>query len=258
MSVTPLTGPDGRAGATLPPPPQDQAPVRLVVCEDDRELRNILLAGLPRFGIDARGAADGRALDEALLDHRPTVVVLDIGLPGEDGLAIARRLRAVGGAPIGIILLTARGTLEDRLEGLKDGADVYFVKPVDLRELAFAVRNLHRRVSPPPATAPTEDLYSLDVLHSQLNLPSGEQVALTATELRILQALALKPGEVVERIDLLKHLHLPMDLPGMQRLETQISRLRSKVRQKIGADPLPLHARHGVGYAFLANLRLQA
>jgi DNA-binding response OmpR family regulator len=244
--------------ATLPPPSPGQPTVRLVVCEDDRELRSILLTGLPHFGIDARGAADGHALDEALLDHRPTVVVLDIGLPGEDGLAIARRLRAVGGPPLGIILLTARGTLEDRLEGLRDGADAYFVKPVDLRELAFAVRNLHRRVSPPSTEQPAEGGYTLDTLHSQLNLPSGEQVVLTATELRILQALALKPGEVVERVDLLKSLRLPMDLPGMQRLETQISRLRSKVRQLSGSEPLPLHARHGVGYAFLANLRLLA
>ena len=238
--------------------PPDQAAIRLVVCEDDRELRNILLTGLPHFGIDARGVADGTALDAVLLDHRPTVVVLDIGLPGEDGLAIARRLRAVGGPPMGIIMLTARGSLDDRLEGLKDGADVYFVKPVDLRELAFAVRNLHRRVSPVSTEEPAEGIYTLDTLHSQLNLPSGEQVVLTATELRILQALALKPGEVVERIDLLKSLRLPMDLPGMQRLETQISRLRSKVRLKSTSDPLPLHARHGVGYAFLAHLRLQA
>ena len=258
MTLTAL--PETHAGrpTALPLSREGLATIRLVVCEDDRELRTILLAGLPHFGIDARGVADGTALDAVLLDHRPTVVVLDIGLPGEDGLAIARRLRAVGGPPMGIIMLTARGSLDDRLEGLKEGADVYFVKPVDLRELAFAVRNLHRRVSPPSTERPTEGVYTLDTLHSLLNLPSGEQVALTASELRILQALALKPGEVVERIDLLKSLHLPMDLPGMQRLETQISRLRSKVRLKSTSDPLPLHARHGVGYAFLAHLRLQA
>jgi len=258
MTLTAL--PETHAGrpTALPLSREGLATIRLVVCEDDRELRTILLAGLPHFGIDARGVADGTALDAVLLDHRPTVVVLDIGLPGEDGLAIARRLRAVGGPPMGIIMLTARGSLDDRLEGLKDGADVYFVKPVDLRELAFAVRNLHRRVSPPSTERPTEGVYTLDTLHSLLNLPSGEQVALTASELRILQALALKPGEVVERIDPLKSLHLPMDLPGMQRLETQISRLRSKVRLKSTSDPLPLHARHGVGYAFLAHLRLQA
>jgi len=245
-----------RLASGIPGPGADAGEVRLVVCEDDRELLGILLAGLPHFGIAARGVQDGEALDQALLEHRPTVVILDIGLPGEDGLSIARRLRAVGGSPMGIILLTARGGLEDRIEGLRDGADVYFVKPVDLRELAFAVRNLHRRVSPPPQGAAAAGVYTLDALHSQLGLPSGEQVPLTATELCILQALALKPGEVVDRVDLLRSLRLPMDLPGMQRLETQISRLRSKVRQKSGAQPLPLHARHGIGYAFLAHLRM--
>ena len=258
MTLNALPGTDAGDPSALPFPREGQSALRLVVCEDDPDLLAILLAGLPHFGIDARGVANGEALDRALVQHRPTVVVLDIGLPGEDGLSIARRLRAAGGAPIGIILLTARGALDDRLEGLRDGADVYFVKPVDLRELAFAVRNLHRRVSPPAQEEAGVGVYTLDPLHSQLGLPTGEQVPLTATELRILQALAQNPGEVVERVDLLRNLQLPMDLPGMQRLETQISRLRSKVRKHSGAESLPLHARHGVGYAFLAHLRLHA
>ena len=256
-----MTAPIARAlhsKGPLPVPAVAASDVRLVVCEDDAELRGILLAGLPHFGIDAKGVRTGEDLDEVLLQHQPTVVVLDIGLPGEDGLSIARRLRAANRAPMGIILLTARGALEDRLEGLKDGADVYFVKPVDLRELAFAVRNLHRRVSPVLQEAPTGAIYTLDPLHSQLGLPTGEQVPLTAKELRILLTLAKAPGEVVERLDLLRSLQLPMDLPGMQRLETQISRLRSKVRKESGAQPLPLHARHGVGYAFLGNLRMHS
>lgn len=257
MRTTPSPRPDRSASAILPLPNPDRATIRLVVCEDDRELREILLSGLTHFGVEAMGVADGAALDEALLDYRPTVVVLDIGLPGEDGLSIARRLRAVGGPPIGVIMLTARGSLEDRLEGLKDGADVYFVKPVDLRELAFAVRNLHRRVSLLPAAEATDGCYTLDVLHSLLGLPSGERVPLTATELRILSAMALHPGAVVERVTLLQHLHQPLDLAALQRLETHISRLRSKVRKVAGAEPLPIHARQGLGYAFLAELRMQ-
>jgi DNA-binding response OmpR family regulator len=231
--------------------------IPLVICEDDRELRGILLAGLPHFGINPRGAANALELDDLLVSHRPTVVILDIGLPGEDGLSISRRLRAAGGPPLGVIMLTARGALEDRLEGLKDGADVYFVKPVDLRELAFAVRNLHRRVSR-PAGEVDDEAYVLDPVHSTLTLPSGPQLLLTTTELRILRALALNPGGVVERITLLNYLNQPEDLHAMQRLETHISRLRHKVRQLPGAEPLPLHARHGVGYAFLAPLRIRA
>ncbi len=119
--------------------------IPIVICEDDEELRRILVVGLRYFGIDACGVGDGVALDTALAADRATVVVLDIGLPGEDGLSIARRLSASSSSLMGIILLTARGSMEDRTQGICSGADAYFVKPVDLRELASAVQNLHRR-----------------------------------------------------------------------------------------------------------------
>ena len=239
----------------MPPLSSHSDRIPLLICEDEAELRAILVTGLAYFGIDARAVADGVALDAALQRQRPSVVVLDIGLPGENGLAIARRLSAPGNPPLGIIMLTARGTLDDRLEGMQDGADVYFVKPVDLRELAGAIRNLHQRVR--QATGPAQSAYSLDALHSTLGLPTGQHVSLTTTELRLLQLLALNPGEVVARSALLENLEQPQDLPAMQRLETQISRLRSKVRQVKGADPLPIQASHGVGYAFRAPLWLR-
>ena len=238
---------------TLRPPASERIP--LVICEDDAELRSILVAGLAYFQIDATGVGDAGALDEALAAIRPTVVVLDIGLPGEDGLSIARRLSVSHPSALGIILLTARGSLDDRLEGLKDGADVYFVKPVDLRELACAVQNLHQRVRQTGAASPST--YSLDALHSTLGLPTGEKVTLTATELCLLQVLALNPGAVVPRAVLLRKLQQPQDLPALQRLETHISRLRGKVRQIKGSEPLPIQASHGVGYAFRAPLWLR-
>ena len=239
-----------------PSPLPSPETIPLAVCEDDRELRAILQAGLAHFGIEVLGAEDGPALDRLLAEHPLSVVVLDIGLPGEDGLSIARRLRAAEGPPLGLIMLTARGALEDRLSALKEGVDAYFVKPVDLRELALAVRNLHRRLTQPPQTNPP-GAYSLDATHSTLRLPSGGQVPLSATELRLLQVLALNPGEVVERSALLHNLQQPMDAPAMQRLEALISRLRGKVRQLDGTEPLPLQACHGIGYSFLAPLQLQ-
>jgi len=232
--------------------------IPLIICEDDLELRAILVAGLAHFGIDTRGVGDGVALAAAIEEQRPSVIVLDIGLPGEDGRSIARRLSSANGPALGIILLTARGALEDRIDGMKAGADAYFVKPVDLRELACAVQNLHRRVCPPVDPVSPEGAYSLDALHSTLALPTGERIPLTATELRVLQLLALNPGEVVERADLLRNLHQPVDPPAMQRLETHISRLRGKIRQIQGAEPLPIQASHGIGYTFLAPLRLQS
>ncbi len=240
-----------------PSPLSSLESIPLAICEDDRELCEILQAGLIHFGIQVLAAAEGRALDLLLAEHHPAVVVLDIGLPGEDGLSIARRLRAKEGPPLGLIMLTARGALEDRLAALKEGVDAYFVKPVDLRELALAIRNLHRRLTQPLQAEPAPGSYSLDATHSTLRLPSGEQVSLSATELRLLQVLALNPGEVVQRSALLHNLQQPVDAPAMQRLEAHISRLRGKVRQQEGAAPLPLQACHGIGYSFLAPLQLQ-
>ncbi|NTW87149.1 MAG: response regulator transcription factor [Holophagaceae bacterium] len=240
-----------------PSPLPSTETIPLAVCEDDRELRTILQAGLAHFGIEVLGAEDGPALDRLLAEHPLSVVVLDIGLPGEDGLSIARRLRAAEGPRLGLIMLTARGALEDRLAALKEGVDAYFVKPVDLRELAFSVRNLHRRLTQPAQATPPPGSYSLNATHSTLRLPSGGQVSLSATELRLLQVLALNPGEVVQRSALLKNLQQAVDAPAMQRLEAHISRLRGKVRQQSGAEPLPLQACHGIGYSFLAPLQLQ-
>jgi DNA-binding response OmpR family regulator len=233
-------------------------PISLLICEDDEEFLEILVSGLGHLGLGAVGVSDAPSLDAAFRERRPSVVILDIGLPGEDGLSIARRLRAPGPAPVGIILLSARGMLEDRIQGLRDGADLYFVKPVDLEELALAVRNLHRRMrlasqTEVPAVQP---IHALDSLRSQLVFPSGTPLSLTATELRILEVLAQCPGNCVDRDAILDNLGQPQDLAAMQRLETAISRLRAKARR--AGESLPLHARHGSGYAFLALLKVSA
>jgi len=233
-------------------------PITILICEDDEEFLEILVSGLGHLGLSAVGVPDAPSLDAAFRERRPSVVILDIGLPGEDGLSIARRLRGPGPAPVGIILLSARGMLEDRIQGLREGADLYFVKPVDLEELALAVRNLHRRMRlTVQAQVPVaQPVHALDPLRSQLVFPSGTSLPLTATELRILELLARCPGDSVDRDAILDHLGQPQDLAAMQRLETAISRLRAKARRS--GESLPLHARHGSGYAFLAALAVQA
>jgi len=210
-------------------------------------MREFLVAGLAPFGIQAVGAAHGAALDAALAETGPDIVILDIGLPGEDGYAIAGRLRR-GHPRLGIIMLTGRDRLEDRIKGLDGGADLYFAKPVDLRELAAAIGSLYRRVGPARPRG-----WRLDRLESALHTPDGVRVELTDLELRFLGPLLERPGEVVDREELFQALEQRPDIYAVRRLETMVSRLRGKVLRLSPGAPLPVRARHGRGYAFLGE-----
>ncbi|MBI1753434.1 MAG: response regulator transcription factor [Acidobacteria bacterium] len=226
-------------------------PIRVVACEDHPVMREFLIEGLASFGIATAGVADGPALRAHLEAHQADIVILDIGLPGEDGYAIAADLRQVR-PHLGIIMLTARDQTDDRVQGLDAGADLYFSKPVDLRELASAIGSLQRRLAlsrPEPSPA----RWRLDGLRSSLVTPSGVAVALTDNELRFLTPLLDQPGEVVDREALsqaLEHIH---DIYAMRRMETMLSRLRAKVQKASPGEPLPVRARHGRGYAFLSE-----
>lgn len=234
---------------TWPTPSAPAAPsgVRVLVCEDSPHMRDYLVTGLEHFGIFAAGAANGGALDEALEAREPRIVILDVGLPGEDGFSIAQRLRRER-PHLGIIMLTARDGLEDRIRGLDGGADLYFAKPVDLRELASAIGSLHRRLGGPAPRA-----WRLDRPGSRLHSPGGVPVDLTDLELRFLSPLLDRPGEVVEREDLFLALDQHPDIYAIRRMETMVSRLRSKVLRLCPGEPLPVKARHGRGYAFLVD-----
>src|ERR1035438_2349057 len=128
--------------------------IRVVTCEDQAVMRAYLVNGLARLEIKAFGVCDGIELDAFLAANQVDIVILDIGLPGEDGYSIATRLRQER-PYLGIIMLTARDQTDDRVLGLDCGADLYFAKPVDIRELASALGSLHRRLRlNRPAAAP--------------------------------------------------------------------------------------------------------
>lgn len=223
---------------------------KVFACEDSRLMREYLVKGLDHFGITVTGVASGRALDEAMAIAEPDIVILDIGLPDEDGYSIATRLRRQR-PHIGIIMLTARGKLDDRVRGLDCGADLYFAKPVDLRELASALGSLYRRLASVQKPAP--GAWRLDSAKSCLLAPSGTSVDLTDNELRFLTPLLASSGEVVDRDDLARALDQLPDIYAMRRMETLLSRLRSKVQRLCPEEPLPVRARHGRGYAFLST-----
>ena len=228
-----------------------QRNIRVVTCEDHPVMREYIVSGLARLGITAVGVCDGIELNAYLGVHATDIVILDIGLPGEDGYSIATRLRQ-DRPLIGIVMLTSRGQTEDKVQGLDCGADLYFSKPVDIRELASALGSLHRRLSlSGPATGSAR--WRLDPVRSSLITPSGVEVPLTDNEHRFLTPLLEQPGEVVDRDLLSKALDQIPDIYAMRRMETMLSRLRSKVQKASPEEALPVRARHGRGYAFLSG-----
>lgn len=221
--------------------------LRIIVVEDNHELRDILVAGLRHFGHRPLGVGDGRALDEALADSPADIVVLDLGLPGEDGIAIARRLRQ--DCSCGIVMVTARGRLDERVAGRETGADLYFVKPVDIRELNAALINLAQRLSNKP-----HPVWRFVAQTSTLLTPRGVPVLLTAQECILMQTLVETQGANVSRKAIFRALNQPDDIYADKRLEALVSRLRGKVKSADAASELPVRARHNLGYAFLAEV----
>jgi DNA-binding response OmpR family regulator len=226
---------------------------KVIACEDSSLMRAYIAAGLSYFGIPVVGVSNGRALDRALEEEEPDIVLLDIGLPDEDGYSIAERLRRER-PHLGIIMLTARDHVDDRVKGLDCGADLYFAKPANMRELASAIGSLHRRLSN-QHSAEKIGTWCLNALKSCLITPSGLAVDLTDNELRFLAPLLDHPGEVVDREVLSCALGQKLDMYAMRRMETLVSRLRTKVQKANPGEPLPVRARHGRGYAFLGKVK---
>jgi two-component system OmpR family response regulator len=249
---------------------------RIAVVEDEAPLRADLVEYLSACGHDVIGCGDGKELDRAL-DERPVeIIILDINLPGEGGFSIAGRLRSH--SDVGIIMLTARGLNVDRVVGLEVGADVYMVKPVELRELEAQVRTLARRMraaqaaspaaesrpvqdtsppqaaSPAPQSAPTEWIY--DQLTWTLITPGGKSIKLTGNERVFVSLLVTRPGEPVSRDEIFRALGKRGWDPADRSVDSMVRRLRAKGDQAFG-HPLPIESVHSIGYAFAAPVGLR-
>lgn len=233
---------------------------RIAVVEDEASLRADVVEYLSVCGHEAIGCGDGTELDQALARDGIDIVILDVNLPGEDGFSIAKRLR--DHSDIGIIMLTARGVNVDRVVGLEIGADVYMVKPVELRELEAQVRTLARRlrvtvaaIAAPAPCAPA-GIWSYDQLTWALTAPDGNVVKLTSNE-RVFVALLVKhPGEPVSRDDIFQALGKRQWDPGDRSVDSMVRRLRAKAEDALGRE-LPIEAVHGTGYAFAAPVVLR-
>ncbi len=227
--------------------PASESRIQVAVCEDHDALRNILVSVLPEYGLRFFGVPSAEALDRLMAERQVDLVVLDIGLPGEDGFSAASRLR-LERPGLGIVMLTARALVADRVHGLNLGADLYFVKPVDIEELAAALVSLHRRLS--PLRAPRTLRWTLAEGETMLETPEGSRVGLTANEGVFLSAVMRKPGTPLERRDLFEALGWASSPLTDKRLETLVSRLRNKVSRAAPGTVFPLRTIHAVGYAF--------
>lgn len=229
---------------------------RIAVVEDEASLRGDLVEYLSACGHAVTGCEDGAALDRALAVHPVDMVILDVNLPGENGFSIAKRLR--DHSEIGIIMLTARGVNVDRVVGLEIGADVYLVKPVELRELEAQVRTLARRIQaappapmPAPAAAPHPTGWVYDQVAWALVAPGGAALKLTANERIFVNLLVERPGEPVSRADIFRALGKREWDVGDRSVDSMVRRLRAKGEETLGGE-LPIEAVHGTGYAFAA------
>ena len=209
----------------------------ILFVEDDREISALVSRFLRTNDFRVTAAGDGREMARALDESRVDLIVLDIMLPGEDGLSLCRRLRATSSVPI--VMLTARGEDIDRIIGLEMGADDYLAKPFNPRELLARIRAVLRRSAAVPASAAGRSAalgfmgWRLDPALRQLHDPAGARVALTGAEFDLLLAFCEHPRRVLSRDQLLDLTQGRVAGP----FERSIDVLVSRIRQKIETDP---------------------
>lgn len=221
----------------------------VLVVEDHADLCEEIVSYLQARGMTVRAAENGRTMDEALAVRQPDVILLDLGLPEEDGVLIARRLMAAG--KTGVIIITARGRVEDRILGLNAGADIYLTKPLDMRELEAAIGSVMRRreKEEQPLPPPAAGAWRLEATRWRLVAPGGGVVALSEAEVRLLSPFFETPAVIVDRRTLAERLEV--DGRGIDLL---VHRLRRKVELEAG-EALPLRTMRSRGYAFAAPVQ---
>jgi two-component system response regulator MprA len=216
----------------------------VLVVEDDGAVRRALERALPLHGLRVVSAADGLEAFSSMAAEPPEVIVLDVGLPGPDGLSILRRLRD-DGSPVPVLMLTARDAVVDRVAGLESGADDYLTKPFALEELVARIRALlRRRVTPevPQRRRVADVVIDLDahVVHR-----AGHDIMLSPTEFAILELLVDPPGRIVTREHLSDVLWDGVEV-GANALDQHVAGLRRRLEADGGSRVV--HTVRGVGY----------
>ena len=237
---------------------------RIAIVEDDTDQLHNMEEFLLDCGYDVWGVGSAEAFYKGFTLHPVDVVILDVGLPGEDGLSVASLLKSK--PEVGVIILSARDSLTDRLAGMRAGADRYFVKPVNLLELAANIDATASRLLPTaaamvggqtaavPSAMPAAS-WVLAAKDWALTSPQGKCLRLTTHELMFMQQLIRADGQPVSKRDLSDHLFGSRAQNGAERLNLLLTRLRKKAAEAFD-EPLPVKTLHQIGYAFAAEAQL--
>lgn len=233
--------------------------VHLLVVDDDTGVLDLLRRYFTGQGFEVSAAANGTEMRGALARTTIDLVLLDLGLPGEDGFELTRQLRkSWNGA---LIIITGRGESVDRVVGLELGADDYVTKPFDLRELLARVRSVLRRATPSTSSSDNQAAFQFDnfLLLPQsrtLRTTQGDTIGLTTGEYELLRVLVEHPNRVLSRDDLMEHIHGRNAGPFDRAIDVQIGRLRRKVEAD-PANPELIKSVRGAGYLFSAHVSRQ-
>ena len=234
----------------------------VLVVDDDAEIRDLLSEYLRKNGYRVTAVAEGKGMWSALESGgRIDIVVLDLMLPGEDGLMLCRNLRARSDVPV--IMLTARGEETDRIVGLEMGADDYLAKPFSPRELLARIKSILRRARTLPENLKPDDAralrfagWTLDLATRNLRSPAGVVVALSATEYKLLRIFLAHPNRVLNR-DQLIDLMLSRDASPFDRsIDVQVSRLRHRLGDN-PKEPAIIKTVRGEGYVLSAAVEAE-
>ena len=230
----------------------------ILVVEDDRETRALIAKYLRNNACNVTTANDGREMARAMTDHRVDLVILDVMLPGEDGLSLCRKIR--GESQVPIIMLTARGEDVDRIVGLELGADDYLAKPFNPRELLGRIKAILRRAAHAPRDPSPESvrgftfgIWRLDTVTRTLTESTGREVALSGAEYRLLAVLLGSANRVLTRAQLTELLRGRDADPFDRSIDVRVSRLR----QILGDDaraPQIIKTVYGEGYVIGVNV----
>jgi two-component system OmpR family response regulator len=232
---------------------------RLLIVDDDRALARTIKTYLEDAGYEVDAAPDAPSARKQLAQHSYDMAIIDLGLPGEDGLSLTRSLREQG--ELGLLILTGRQDATDRIVGLEIGADDYVLKPVELRELLARVRSILRRSSRGNGglrRRPTDKLlrfgdWTADLASRTLVRGDGERVELTTSEFELLVAFLTHPQRVLTRDQILDLTRGREASPFDRSVDVMVGRLRKKIEAD-PENPMLIKTMHGIGYLFVANV----